>query len=64
MTTKDPLVPLEVILQRHKDEVIAEALELAITLWPVAGEPVMVLEPEVWERLRRFLLDIPDILGV
>jgi hypothetical protein len=64
VTDKGDLVPLEVILQRHKDEVIAEALELAITLWPVAGEPVMVLEPEVWERLRRFLLDIPDILGV
>jgi hypothetical protein len=61
---KDVLVPLEIILQRHKDEVVLEALELAVLLWPAGEEAVTVLEPEVWVRLRRFLLDIPEILGV
>jgi hypothetical protein len=64
VTTKDSLVPLDAVIREHKMQVALEALELAVQLWPVNGQDVPVLEPETWAHLRRFLLDVPEILGV
>jgi hypothetical protein len=45
-------------------EVALRALELTVALWPDKGSDVPTLDPELWGRLRRFLLDVPEILGV
>jgi hypothetical protein len=58
--TGDDPVPEPVL----KDlEIINDALTLVADLWPVPKSATVVLETHQWEKLRRVLLSIPDLVA-
>jgi hypothetical protein len=50
--------------QERLDAAANEALTLAAELWPLDTGGVIVMLPEQWTRLRNFLLEVPELLGV
>lgn len=62
------LIPLALVLERHKQErarlqveLTAEALDLAAELWPQGADGGVYLTAHQWFRLRRLLLGVPDL---
>lgn len=43
--------------------IVADALTLVAELWPSPKSATVTLETHQWERLRRVLLSIPDLVA-
>ena len=44
-------------------ELIKDALDLVVELWPTPGYATVTLESHQWAKLRRLLLSVPELIA-
>ena len=58
-----PITDREVIRAIRDLNILREALDLVVELWPTPGYATVTLESHQWAKLRRVLLSIPDLVA-
>jgi hypothetical protein len=58
-----PRIVIQPLLHERHKELVQEALDLLLELWPGYGDVGILVSDSQWRRLRRLLLAIPELTG-